>query len=83
MENTPPQPAAAQPAPAFTPKRKPKPKHKLKKLTVTVTSDDAGKCESSCEKLCLPECDFVCCIPMRLRNKKFAPKASGKGVFLP
>ena len=83
LENTPPQPAAAQPALALVPKRKPRPKHKLKKLTVTVTSNDGRKCESSCEKLCLPECDFVCCIPMRLRNKKFAPKAIGKSVFLP
>ena len=78
LENAPPQPVAAQPVLALAPKRKPKPKHKL-----TVTSNDGRKCESSCEKLCLPECDFVCCIPMRLRNKKFAPKAIGKGVFLP
>ena len=39
------------------------------------------KCDPSCEKLCLPSCDFMCCIPKYLRNTKFAHLKEGECLF--
>lgn len=30
-----------------------------------------GTCHADCEKLCLPACEFVCCVPTKMRSSPF------------
>ena len=71
QQEAPPPPPPPPPPPRRPPPKKMNFRPKPKRPTAPL------RCDPSCEKLCLPSCDFTCCIPEALRSTNFAHASQG------